>query len=331
MRSVIVGAAALAVCVCGAGIVPGAGVARAAVTFTWADIGNAGNAADPSTGYGAVLYDYRIATTEVTNAQYAEFLNAVAASDPHGLYNSNMGSDARGGITRTGADGSYTYATKTNMADKPVNYVSWLDSARFVNWLSNGQGSAPTESGVYTINNGLTESRAGGASYFLPSEDEWYKAAYYDPNTSSYFLYATGSNSVPTLATANAIGDISNPGANVVNFNSGAVWNSQNGNVTTVGSAGAAGASPYGTFDQNGNVLEWNEALISASFRGARGGSWSVNELRLRSSTRGNGIPTDETSNIGFRVASSALAVPEPTSAMLMLLGSAATLYRRRH
>ena len=63
--------------------------------------------------YGGVTYDYRIGTTEVTNAQYAAFLNAKAASDPLALYNTSMGSDARGGITRSGVSGSYTYATKT--------------------------------------------------------------------------------------------------------------------------------------------------------------------------------------------------------------------------
>ncbi len=99
-------------------------------------VGNKGNAPDqlytdynPSNlQFGAVSYDYRIGTTEVTNSQYVEFLNAKAASDPLALYNPNMGSDARGGITRTGVSGSYTYATKTNMGDKPVNYVNWYDA-----------------------------------------------------------------------------------------------------------------------------------------------------------------------------------------------------------
>jgi hypothetical protein len=70
-----------------------------AVTIPTVPVGNAGNAADPLTGnlYGSVGYNYRIGTTEVTNAQYAEFLNFKAASDPLALYNTSMGSDVRGG------------------------------------------------------------------------------------------------------------------------------------------------------------------------------------------------------------------------------------------
>ena len=160
------------------------------------------------------------------------------------------------------------------MGNKPVNFVSFFDSMRFVNWLENGQptGGSGTESGVYTIGNGLNETRAPGATFFIPSEDEWYKAAYHQPavqggDTDDYWLYPTASNSVPTVATANSVGDINNPGANVANYGSGADWNGQDGNVTTVGSAGPLSASFYGTFDQGGNVREWNEAVIGSSAR----------------------------------------------------------------
>ena len=57
----------------------------ASVTFDWATVGNPDNiadtkamASDGTTGYGSVSYTYRISKTEVTYAQYAEFLNAVA-------------------------------------------------------------------------------------------------------------------------------------------------------------------------------------------------------------------------------------------------------------
>ncbi len=143
-----------------------------------------------------------------------------------------------------------------------MNYVSFFDAMRFTNWLENGQptGGSGTESGVYTIGNGLNETRAPGATFFIPSEDEWYKAAYHQPaaqggDADDYWLYPTASNSVPTIATANALGDISNPGANVANYNLGADWNGQNGNVTTVGSAGPLSASFYGTFDQGATFL----------------------------------------------------------------------------
>jgi formylglycine-generating enzyme required for sulfatase activity len=298
-----------------------------AVTINTVPVGNAGNAND-TTGFGAVSYDYLVATTEVTNSQYAEFLNAKAVSDPLALYNTNMGSNARGGITQSGVSGSFTYAPKTNMGDKPVNYVTWYDSIRFANWLHNGQGAGDTETGAYTLDggtptpsNGLTVTRNSGATWFLTSEDEWYKSAYHQPSaqggdSDDYWLYPTASNSAPTGATANSVGDISNPGANVANYLSGADWNSLNGNVTTVGSAGPLSDSFYGTADQGGNVFEWNEALISGSFRGRRGGSWVFDSFNLQSSVRYDNSPSEEFDSIGFRVAT----VPEPSTGVLAVV-----------
>jgi len=241
-----------------------------------------------------------------------------------------MGSNARGGITRSGVSGSFTYAPKTNMADKPVNFVSWYDSIRFANWLNNGQGTGDTETGAYTLlggtptpSNGASITRNSGATWFLTSENEWYKAAFFQPaaqggDADNYWLYPTGSNSAPTVATANNAvgptrGDISNPGANVANYLSGADWNSQNGNVTTVGSAGPLSKSFYGTSDQGGNVYEWNEALINGARRGLLGGSFNDDVTALRSLVRGFDLPTIEVNNAGFRVAN----VPEPSTAML--------------
>jgi len=302
-----------------------------AITLPTVPVGNVGNANDPLTGnlYGSVSYDYRIGTTEVTNAQYAAFLSAKAASDPLGLYNTNMGSDARGGITQSGVSGSFAYAAKTDMGSKPVNYVSWYDSIRFANWLHNGQGSGDTETGAYTLlggtatpSNDLSITRNVGATWFLTSEDEWHKAAYYQPaaqggDSDDYWLYPAASNSAPTVATANSVGDISNPGTNVANYLNGADWNSQNGNVTTVGSAGPLSDSFYGTADQGGNVWEWNEALISGSFRGLRGGSFLNSVPNLQSSFRSvDTLPTSEHNAFGFRVAS----VPEPSTAVLAVI-----------
>ena len=281
------------------------------VTFEWVSVGNPGNAYDTS-GYGGVTNTYRISAHEVTNDQYTEFLNAVdpAGTNPNSVYNASMGSDAAGGISfNAGATNGSKYSVKTDMGNKPVNFVSFLDSMRFVYWLENGQGSGGTESGVYTIGTGLNETRAVNASYFIPSEDEWYKAAYHDPvnagadgnGTADYWLYPTQSDTVPTVATADANGNVSNPGANVANYNLGADWNGQNGNVTTVGSATAT--SFYGAFDMGGNLREWNEGVIGSS-RGWRGGSWGSLEAYLRSSTRSLSGPTLGFVSIGFRVAS---------------------------
>jgi formylglycine-generating enzyme len=309
-----------------------ASTVSAQVNMAWSTVGNAGNAPDPTTGFGSVGYDYRIGTYEVTNSQYAAFLNSVAASDPNGLYNANMGSNARGGITRSGSDGSYTYSVRENFGDKPVNYVSWFDAARMSNWMTNGQGSGGTESGVYTLTgpttiSGITRDLSNPNQVFIPNEDEWYKAAYHQPaaqggDADNYWLYATQSNSVPTVASATSTGDVANPGQDVVNYQQGADWNGQDGNVTTVGSAGST--SFYGAFDMNGNVWEWNETLIG-SFRGLRGGSFFNFENDLRSSFRDNFNPAGENVSVGFRLAS-----PVPTPATAAILGFAGLPAARR-
>ncbi len=311
--------------------------AASAVVYEWVTVGNAGNAVDSSTGYGDVNYDYRIGKYEVTNAQYTEFLNTVdpAGTNPNSIYSSFMGSDARGGIAfdSLAANGS-KYSVRANMGNKPVNFVSWYDAARFANWMNNGQGAGSTETGAYTLtgNTGLT-TRNTNSTIWLPSENEWYKAAYHDPvnagadgnGTTDYRLYPTRSESAPTVSAANVTGDISNPGTNVANYLSGADWNAQDGNVTTVGSAGAGSASYYGTFDQGGNVWEWNDAVIGSS-RGLRGGSWSNDGNDLQSSFRFDVSPVLKFSGIGFRLAS----VPEPSSVLMVGLAGVAFLTRRR-
>jgi formylglycine-generating enzyme required for sulfatase activity len=215
------------------------------------------------------------------------------------------------------------------MGNKPVNFVSWYDAIRFANWLHNGQGNGDTETGAYTLeggtatpSNGLSITRNSGAIWFLTNGDEWYKAAYHQPaaqggDSDDYWLFPTASNSAPTIATANSTGDVSNPGSNVANYNYGADWNSQDGNVTTVASAGPLSQSYYGTSDQGGNVWEWNEALIGGSSRGFLGGAWGDASNVLQSSSQISNIPTDEYNSAGFRVAT----VPEPST--LLLLGSA--------
>jgi formylglycine-generating enzyme required for sulfatase activity len=80
-------------------------------------------------------------------------------------------------------------------------------------------------------------------------------------------------------------------------------YNSNQNYLTAAGSySGSVGF--YGTFDQGGNVWEWNDAVISGTFRGLRGGSWDLNEFILRSSSRGRDNPGNGFNTIGFRVAS---------------------------
>lgn len=158
--------------------------AHAAINIQTSYVGDAGNSAD-STGYGAVSYGYHVGTYEVTNSQYVSFLNEVASVDEHELYHPYMGSRTYGGIYQCGVSGSFAYMVKPGMEDLPVNYVSFWDAARFANWLTSGD----TEVGVYNLtqtgilNNTITRDatawNAGGVA--IASEDEWYKAAYYQP------------------------------------------------------------------------------------------------------------------------------------------------------
>jgi formylglycine-generating enzyme len=163
-------------------------------------VGDPGNAGELSgaVGYGgericgAVPYAYNIGKYEVTAGQYAAFLNAVAKSDTYGLYNTLMdtANDQYGcNIKRIGSSGSYAYSVASDWANRPVNYVSWGDAARFANWLQNGQPTGTqdlttTEDGAYYLNGAtsnvqlLAVSRKANWTWAITSEDEWYKAAY---------------------------------------------------------------------------------------------------------------------------------------------------------
>lgn len=125
-------------------------------------VGDTGNAPMTFDGinYGSVSYEYQISQYLVTNYEYSEFLNAVAASDTYGLYSTSMSSSispfVSGGINRSGSNGSYVYSVKTNMGNKPVNWVSWFNALRYCNWLTNGkpiglQNPQTTENGSYQL------------------------------------------------------------------------------------------------------------------------------------------------------------------------------------
>ena len=288
-------------------IAGGAVSASAQTTIETVPVGNVGNAADGST-YGAVAYDYAIGKYEVTNAQYVAFLNAVAASDTNDLYNTQMAGQF-GGIDRTGPDGSYSYAPKSGFENKPVNYVSFWDAARFANWQSGGS----TETGSYTLTSGgisaNTVTRNVGANWVVASENEWYKAAYYDPTKpggAGYWLHATQSD---TLANNTDFG-----ATNGANYYDGdyAVFTGSNDGALPVGSYAAAD-SFYGTFDQGGNLFEWNDEILFGTGRGVRGGSLFDVEFNLQSSLRNGGDATVELDLLGFRVASLA-PIPEPST-----------------
>jgi len=308
-----------------------------AVNIETVPVGNPGNTGDSRYGgYGSVGYTYNIGKYEVTAGQYTEFLNAVAAMDAYGLYNTSMGSDTYGcKIQRSGTSGSYTYSVAGDYANRPVNYVSWGDSARFANWLHNGQptgaqGAGTTETGAYTLDGAMTDAellaitRNADWKWAITSEDEWYKAAYHknDGVTGNYWDYPTSSNTAPS----NVLGNPTDPGNNATYTNNGYTIGSPYWR-TEVG-AHENSDSPYGTFDQGGNVWEWNEAVLvlGGSYRGLRGGSFDGRDDLLRASSRYYiGPPTREVYSVGFRVSE----VPEPCSAALLLAGAAVLLRRR--
>jgi len=271
-------------------------------TIDFVSIGNAGNAAD-TTSYGAVPYQYRVGTYEITQ-------NAITKATASGMANVNAG--------------AWT-------GNQPAANISWYEAAAFVNWLNTSTGKQAaynlTFSGSWSMTLWSSEQAwtAGGtnlyrnkdAFYFLPSENEWYKAAYYNPGGTNYFLYPTASSSVPTaVASGTGVGT--------------AVYNDVASEPSIVDSAG--GLSQYGTMGQGGNVWEWNESAFDGSNssasedRAVRGGYWSSTEGSLRSSVRGIGDPALELSYIGFRVAS----VPEPSTAVLVLMAGGAWLLRKR-
>lgn len=284
-------------------------------------VGNPGNAPDStaglgSFGYGEVDYTFEMGEFLVTAAQYAQFLNAVAStSDPYGLYNPGMASSWSVVQRATNATG-FHYSVDATHQNYPITVVSWGDAARFCNWLSNGQpvgleGNGTTESGSYSLNGAVTDSalyavtRNANATFVIPSENEWYKAAYYNPADGSYWRYPTQSNTAP----GNALPDTGNN----ANYQINGVLTDPISRLTPVG-AFVNSPGPYGTFDMGGEVYQWNDAQVEfgtgAMFRGTRGAPYDT-FMNDSSPKRFQNPPTTAGDNLGFRIA---LEVPEPAS-----------------
>ena len=289
-------------------------------------IGNPGNAED-TTGApdpaGSVERTFDINTFEVSRAMIT-------------AYNANPGVVAisMDPMTNNGGPG----------VNKPATGITWNEAARFVNWLNIQKGFAPaykyanstitTNLTPWTPNDTLDYDplnpyRSKRSNFFLPSFNEWYKAAYYDPSANSgaggYWDYANGSNTAPM---ASAGGTTANT----------AVY----GQTAAQGPAdvnNAGGLSPYGVMGLGGNVFEWEESSADLSNsagdsdRGWRGGGWLSPSSRLMSSDRLGGTPTFEDNELGFRVASynSDAVVPEPSMMVIgMVFGLGGLAAKRR-
>ncbi len=321
----------------------------AQVTFDWTTVGNPGNAPDTltmtkgavpdnTTGYGSVGYTYQISKYDVTNAQYVQFLNAVdpAGSNTLRVYTTKMsdpnanppGLAYTGGIDRNPAAGiGLKYSAKAGQENTPAIWINWASGARFVNWLANSQGSGSTESGVYdmsvfTGNSYATPpARANGATVFLPSEDEYYKAAYYDPTksgTGGYWQYGTQSNTAPSSVAPAGTSNSANIGAGTdgqsagtlasTMATTGSTFDSAVNYLTAVGAYTAA-TSAYGLYDVEGLVYNWTEGTRT-SFGNQlpiyRGGSWRYNEGASGAAYRNvySGANATSYAWYGFRVAS---------------------------
>jgi formylglycine-generating enzyme required for sulfatase activity len=272
----------------------------------WVTIGNPNNPPD-ATGFGSVARAFQIGRFEVTAGQYVEFLNAVAASDPHRLWKPEMGEAVvyqrhTALIQRTGAPGSYRYQLLPNADSLPVNFVTVADAMRFANWLHNGMGPADTENGAYLLAEGrLPETHLPEAKFWVPTENEWYKAAYHHPAAeggpqSHYWLYPTRSMEPPRLERR---GGSAPQSASFLDLTLHDL------NYAFLNPVGSHPLSPshYGTFDQGGSVWEWTETPRLQNERVLRGGSVTKPAAALRAVMRLGCRPNIPQRDVGFRLA----------------------------
>jgi hypothetical protein len=282
----------------------GSGINTFGIEFV--PIGSPNNPAD-TTGspnpVGSVSYAYRIGKYEISR----DMINKANALGSLGV---TLDTSGFGGVG----------------INEPATGISWNEAARFINWLNTSQGVSPAYKFFYQPgepnydSNQFIQSWEVGdagydpnnpyrnslARYFLPSANEWYKAAYFDPVNNSYYQYPTGSNSEPDGI--DFVGD--------TNFE--VVYRDQSFNPAPNDITNAGLLSPYGTMAQGGNAWEWNETdtdlVNDFGDRIVRGGNWDNFSPYLSSTNFLSQSAAVQAYSFGFRVAS---VIPEPTTAVL--------------
>lgn len=274
----------------------------------WVTVGHPGNPPD-QTKWGAVEYEFQIMKHEVTVAQYAAFLNAVAMKgDPYQLWQRAMGEHVitdlgQGGIRkdvpqcilRIGSPGHWTYEPVADWGNRPVIFVTFFSAMRYANWIHNGRGDGDTEDGVYRMADGLDAKRSPDARVWLPNEDEWYKAAYFQSHIDggppgNYWRFPMSTMHQPEKV---------DPGSTLPNA---AAFSRGFSGILPVGSFPNA-TSPCGALDMGGNVWEWTEEAIHETKRVLRGGSAAHTWQKLQSTVRSNARPGRWYPDTGFRLA----------------------------
>jgi formylglycine-generating enzyme required for sulfatase activity len=277
-------------------------------------IGNPKNPVDTQTNLGRVEYEYKISQCLITIGQYTQFLNAIAKTDTYNLYTESLKTDLMvAGISRQGTPGNYNYSLMANYGNsenRPITYLNWFKSARFVNWLANGQpkgnqDETTTENGSYNLmdNVGLSVSRnlinpntGLKPTFFIPNTNELYKAQFYSPllnnGSGGYFNYATQSNDRPQ----NIISKTNTNSANFVNnLEDGTLvfCITQKGELeyrnylTDVG-AFASTKSYYGLLDGCGLVSAISEETTPSNFFKVNGGVYYGGPQSLLKFVRAN-------------------------------------------
>ncbi|MGA2232083.1 MAG: SUMF1/EgtB/PvdO family nonheme iron enzyme [Tepidisphaeraceae bacterium] len=305
------------------------------VSVQFVTVGDPGNAPDTN-GLGSVPYTFQMGECDITAGEYTEFLNAVATTDPYGLYDLNM-NPASGfaacGIVRTGNPGTYSYSVVAGDANFPVNEVTWGDAARFCNWLANGQpatgaeNASTTEDGSYALNGALTDqqlaavTRSSSARYVIPTQNEWYKAAFYKGGSTNagYWLYPTQSDTPPSNV-------LSATGDNNANFLDPVLGLTDPLNGLTPVGAFVDSPGPYGTFDMGGDVSQWDETEVNTNERVIGGAAFNVGVSYLESDNLFASPGSTYASVTGFRIAE----LPEPNSLALLAVAAAGLLRRKQ-